>query len=183
VPKFQADAASLLRLVERYLGSDILQKSSGPLGSMMPDMSSCEPQPLVSGRCYWQVASRPGPASAHSASASPFGPTDTDGSRRFVRAGARPTGRRGGFPTGRPWDFASQTHDLLHHAKVTLLQLCHDEQDHTPVPGPVPRIRVACSGHYWPTLASRGSDVSHLATTLSSPALTPLAATLTRLAF
>jgi hypothetical protein len=123
---------------------------------------------------------RPGPASAHSAQHRPFKGATLH--RRFPalhRAGARPTGRRGGFPTGRPWVFAKQQHP----SRTTICIAANRTRERLLSPYPDPFL-----GSAWllrPLLADPGlrmGPTPRCATTLSSRALMSLAAILARLA-
>ena len=140
-------------------------------------------KPLVSGRCYWQVASGLGPPRPiqHACRPLRFDSTQTVPGASFAPALAQ----QGGVAVSR---LDGRGISLLRRMTLITTSQAHRctcvtmKKITRPYPDPVPRISVAISSHYWPALASLGSDASHLATTLSSPALTSLAATLTRLA-
>ena len=140
-------------------------------------------KPLVSGRCYWQVASGLGPPRPiqHACRPLRFDSTQTVPGASFAPALAQ----QGGVAVSR---LDGRGISLLRRMTLITTSQAHRctcvtmKKITRPYPDPVPRISVAISSHYWPALASLGSDASHLATTLSSPALASLAATLTRLA-
>jgi hypothetical protein len=104
------------------------------------------------GPILWHECFRPGLASARSAhSRLVKGDHAQTVDRDCSAATAHPTGWRGDFPTGRPWDFAAATGPP--RGGFRPIALPTDAGGPSPSPGPVPRIERFSSGRYQPIRA------------------------------
>ena len=97
---------------------------------------------------------------------------------------AHPTGWRGGFPTGRPWDFAKSSFDdcvnSFHPARSHRRALA--QSGVFTLPDPISQDLPPFAPRYHGTLTAWVRREGNRRT-LSSRSFTPLAVTLTRLAF
>ena len=127
--------------------SDSRRHRVGPVRLLFPGVAcrntlaeSYASRPLVSGRCCSASGSRPGPASARSARASPCEVTRTDGSPRVVLAAAHPKWGGGAVSRLDGRGISLSTAPMLPTRTHGARPNTHKPAISMQSPGPVPRI-------------------------------------------